>query len=513
MLEESFLPGGGHLTMYFPLQPSRVGARSRRLAAVSVAAAALLTGSLGAALPATTSTQSPITDRLAAPVLLARPTGAKVEFGRNMSWGTGEAVESPACHLTRPLCVHWTDSGDHAVPDADSDSDGIPDQVEQTLSAVSTSWATIVGKLGFRTPLPDGRSPANGGDNRFDVYLADTGSAGLAGYTSSDDPHLAKGSRYAYRDMSSFIVLDNDFRAGQFPAATPGDHLKVSAAHELFHAVQFAYDYREDTWMSEGTAAWVEDEVFTAVNLNRSYLQHSALSAPATPLDFGRQGHQYGSWLFFRYLSERFGKDFVATIWRLADDSPKQISRNDDDTYSMRAIRRAIARQGADFSKVFADFVTVNLKPSKGYREGAAYPVPYSPRLALGASSDDTGWLGTPIDHLAAAYVTYVPADSAPPGRRLQIRIDGPPRGFAPSAHVVVRFDSGRSKAVNVKLSKQGNGQVRVAFGRGKVTTVDVALINTSTRYDGCMKRSTSFACRGVPQDDDRLFKVRASVL
>ena len=90
-------------------------------------------------------------------------------------------------------------------PTADSDTDDIPDQVEQTLAAVSTSWATIVGKLGFRAPLTDGRSPVNGGDNSFDVYLADTGRAELSGYTSSDDPRLAEGSatRTATRPPSS----------------------------------------------------------------------------------------------------------------------------------------------------------------------------------------------------------------------------------------------------------------------------------------------------------------------
>lgn len=514
--------------MQFRLDPSHSTARRRAAMAVSLATAAVLGATLTPTLaphaspspaPIAASSISPSSattpgqDRLDAPVLLARPNAGKVELGRNMSWGTRAAPESPACHPTRPLCVHWTKAGDHAVPGADGDSDGIPDQVEQTLVAVSASWATIVGKLGFRKPLPDGRSPVNGGDNRFDVYLADTGKANLAGYTSSDDPHLASGSNYNFRDASAFIVLDNDYRTGQFAGATPAEHLKVSAAHEFFHAVQFAYDHREDTWMTEGTAAWVEDEVFTAVNLNRRFLKHSALSSPATPLDFGRQGHQYGSWLFFRYLSERFGKKFIATIWRLADDSPKQVSRNDLDTYSMRAIRRAIARQGGDFTKVFADFVRANLKPSKGYREGAAYPVPFSPRLALGPRGEDTGWLGAPIDHLAAAYITFVPADNAPPGRRLQIRIDGPPRGFAPAARVVVRFDSGRSNAQTVKLSKQGNGQVRVAFGRGSVTSVDVAMINASTRYDGCFKRKTSYSCGGAPKDDDRLFKVRARVL
>jgi hypothetical protein len=265
--------------------------------------------------------------------------------------------------------------------------------------------------------------------------------------------------------------------------------------------------------MTEGTAAWVEDEVFPDANLNRRYLQHSPLSAPLTPLDFSRQGHQYGSWIFFRYLSERFGRGIVAKIWRLADDSAQQISAKELETYSMRAVRRAIAREGRDFQKVFADFARVNLRPAKGYREGAAYPVPFSPRLALGARGEDTGWLGTQVDHLASQYVTFVPADDAPPNRRLLVRVDGPPRSFAPAARVVVRFDSGRSKVVNVRLSKNGNGDVRVPFGRASVASVDVALVNASTRYEGCFKRGTPYSCRGVPRDDDRIYNVRARVL
>ena len=232
-----------------------------------------------------------------------------------------------------------------------------------------------------------------------------------------------------------------------------------------------------------------------------SYLQHSALRSPVTPLDLGARAHQYGSWIFFRYLSERFGDEGrrhdLATGRRqpAADQWPRSSK-----TYSMRAIRRAVARQGADFSKVFADFVRANLKPGTGYDEGAAYPVPFSPRIALGPRGEDTGWLGTPIDHLAAAYVTFVPAEDAPPGRRLQVRIDGPPRGFSPVARVVVRLESGRSQAIPVRLSKKGNGQVRVDFGRAAVTSVDVAMINASTRYEGCLKRSTSYSCRRFPQ-------------
>ena len=184
-------------------------ARRRALAAASTLTALVIAGSFAVAAPQ--SAADPASARLDTPALLARPNTGTVEIGRNMSWGVDAAANSPACHPTRPLCVHWTDEGDHAVPPADSDDDGIPNQVEQTLAAVSTSWATIVGKLGFRKPLPDGRSPIDGGDNRFDVYLADTGKADLGGYTSSDDPRLADGSNYRYRDVSAFVVLDNDY--------------------------------------------------------------------------------------------------------------------------------------------------------------------------------------------------------------------------------------------------------------------------------------------------------------
>lgn len=490
---------------------------------VVVGTLAVLATSVVSATPTTAPTAAPTASevdappdagRLAAsPVLQARPNAGRTFVGPNMSWGAGADNDSPACHATLPICVHWTNAADHAPPPEDGDGDHIPNQVERTLAAVATSWRVIVQDLGFKRPLSDLRSTVNGGDGRFDVYLADTGSRKLAGYTSSDDPRLAEGSTYRYHDVSAFLVLDNDYRTGQFVRGTAEENLQAAAAHEFFHAVEFAYDVADDPWLVEGTAAWAEDVVFDKVDLNRIYLQHSGLSAPTTPLDFGRQGHQYGSWIFFRYLSERFGRGIVARIWKNADDSPDEVSKDRLDTYSLRAVRRVLARQGRDFTAVFADFARVNLRPARFYSEGAGYPVPFSPNLALNQRGDDTGWLGTPLDHLAAFYVTFVPGENAPPNRRLWVRIDGPPRGFAPAARVVVRFDTGKARSFVVHLGKQGNGDVRVPFGRSSVTGVDVALINASTRYDACFKRSTSYSCRGVPKDDDRLYNVRARVL
>jgi len=41
---------------------------------------------------------------------------------------------------------------------------------------------------------------------------------------------------------------------------TPLDNIKVTAAHEFNHAIQFGYDYWEETWLMEATATWIEDD-------------------------------------------------------------------------------------------------------------------------------------------------------------------------------------------------------------------------------------------------------------
>ena len=60
-------------------------------------------------------------------------------------------------------------------------------------------------------------------------------------------PFLPRLGRYPRR-TTSFCVLDNDFARAQFGRA-PMDTLRVTAAHEFFHAIQFNYDYREDRWL------------------------------------------------------------------------------------------------------------------------------------------------------------------------------------------------------------------------------------------------------------------------
>ena len=133
--------------------------------------------------------------------------------------------------------------------------------------------------MDYRPPLADGQGPNNG----TDIYLADLGDDGLLGYCAAD-PSVPDSALRA----PAYCVIDNDFSAAQYepPAPSGLPALQITVAHEFFHAIQFAYEYSDkDQWLKEGTAAWIEDEVYDSVNANRSYLSESQLQQPEIPLD------------------------------------------------------------------------------------------------------------------------------------------------------------------------------------------------------------------------------------
>ncbi len=195
--------------------------------------------------------------------------------------------------------MHWvSDPDDEDAPDlTDTDGDTVPDWVEQNVKVFDEVWQRIVVGLGYRAPASDATSKNPGPDGRTDIYLAELGKIGTYGYCTLDD----------VREKAAYCVVDNDFKG--FPAS-PADSLRVTAAHEFFHAVQFGYSMAADSWLQEGTAAWVEDEVYDQINDNLQYLPGSALQHPDVPLDLINGDSYtwlYGSWIWWRFLTEYFG--------------------------------------------------------------------------------------------------------------------------------------------------------------------------------------------------------------
>ena len=420
-------------------------------------------------------------DARRADALLARPSdGAADPFGNGYSVPSTRSCSSK-------LCVHYVTSTADAPPSAD--------WVDLTMQTLKRTWRVEVGRLGYRRPVPDG---SRGGDGRLDVYLKDLG-AGLYGYCAGE-------RRSAGRTASGFCVLDNDYSPAQFPTGVrPEENLEVTAAHEFFHAVQYAYDYAEDPWMLESTATWMEERVADGVNDNRQYLPYSQLYAPYVPLDAfsATYGFQYGNWIFWEYLSQRFGKGFVRAAWDRAGSL-----RRDGGDYSVQALKALLRRRGG-LTNVYAEFAGSTTVPGKTYSEGHAYADPEPLRVVSLTRAARAYREVVVVDHLSADSLRFVP-DGGLGSRswRLKVTVAGPARKTSPAAHLVVRRRGGGVDTMLVRLDRRGRAVVRAPFSARRVKAVTVTVVNASTRFD-CRQR-TQFACAGSARDDDRRFTVRA---
>jgi hypothetical protein len=437
-------------------------------------------------------------DRRTAERILARPTANDGPDPFGVDYTT-----TPQSQCFVHVCVHWVSTTRDVATAL---------QVQQTGDTFDHVWDTEVGAMGYRAPKSDLSSPDHGEDGRLDVYLADIGgdrdgdghNDGVYGYCTTDDP--ARTTRY---DVSAYCVVDNDF--AEFPA-NPLQSLQVTVAHEFFHAVQFSYDWQEDLWFMEGTAAWMEDEVYDNINDNLQFLAISPLSRPGVPLDYFDQTKypQYGDWVFWKFLSEYFGPGrsadpaIIRQVWQLADASP---GHRDD--YSTQALRAVTARHGVPFTRVFADFGAVNRFPAQWYTEGRFYPrAPLSKRFAVTRHHPTRAWT-TKLFHLTTGYARFTPAPNLRGLHRLRVDFDLPPTSHGSAATLVVHLRNGHLLVKRVRLDRSGAGHRTVAFSRSKVSNVELSLTNASTRFN-CWRHIGSLSCQGAPKDDNARFVVRA---
>jgi hypothetical protein len=450
----------------------------------------------------------PADEQAIAQGILARPTDSPDPEGN--SYTTDEAP--PYC--TANACIHYVATTRDAPPSADANDDDVPDYIETVGAELEVVWAKEVDEYGYRAPKSDLTSTNHGPDGRIDIYVADIGDDGLYGYCQTDDPALTPSvSTY---DFSAYCVVDDDFSPGQFGTTSGIDALRVTLAHEFFHAVQFAYDYLDDGWLFEATSTWMEDEVYDDIDDNLQYLAASPLARPGVPLDLwdpnpssSTNGTQYGTFIFFRYLSEKLGDpSIVRRIWERADGAA-----GGPDDYSVQAIHNALRGYGSAFPAMLAAFAAANAFPAAFYEEGSAYPSPpIARRKTLTAIRPSAEGFAI-LDHLTSVYHSLRPGAGVGANARLRVTLDLPPRGQAPQATLVVVQTNGALQFVPLRLNAKGNGAARVPFGRGTVKAVLVVLTNASMRYVGCFAGPPTFACSGTPVDDGRRYEYTARVV
>ena len=230
------------------------------------------------------------------------------------------AFSAPAM-AARPSTTGWGefDSAHFAVhyPPTDTLADA------QTISSnLEAAYSTEVGSWGFNPPVSDG-------DSRVDAYIQDTG--GHVGESIGDNP--------APPTTSGYIVID--------PAAIADPE---TAAHELFHILQYAIYSHGAKFLKEGTAEWAGANVARGTSWLFSYW-----GSPDQPLDCsptspcGTSDFSYSRWIFFDYLSEQYGPGIVREIFEKAG----ALSAADDPATDIQAVDQVLAAHGSSLTRAF----------------------------------------------------------------------------------------------------------------------------------------------------------------
>ena len=313
--------------------------------------------------------------------------------------------------------IHYNLTGYEPISSEDLDGNSIPDYAERIAWYVDSAWMTIVNNMGYLPPpTDDGR----GGDNKYDVYLISVGAYGVTYPDEAGDS--------AWYDYSSFIGIHNTMAfAASYPNNDPEGviigAMKVTCAHEFFHAIQLGYNYDYDyLWWMEVNSVWMENIVFPVVDDNYNYLP-SFFDSPHTRLIYDGDYHKYGAFVWASYLQ----KEFDITVMRSAWEESRWVIPSEEIT-ALQSIDSALSTYGTKVKNTFREFTEWNYFTGSRampdyYDDAADYPEIYLDQ------EHDSIYNGTfhPVNApggLSCNYITFN-VNTAYHGH-LEIQLDGP---------------------------------------------------------------------------------------
>ena len=239
-------------------------------------------------------------------------------------------------------------------------------------------------------------NPGVDGDPRLTVLHTDLG-GNVAGYF--DPRHEFPRRTHPNSNEREMLFMDG----AAFRPGSP-DYMKV-LAHELQHAIHWAHDPGEDSWVNEGLS-----EVATELLGYSPTFIDAFLSRPSTQLTFweelgGSIPHYGAATLFMIYLLEHYG-DSGSLRDLIADPA--------DGVEGINAFLRAHSKT---FDEVYADWIVANYLDAETGRYG------YSNHQVQVRRVDRIGELGETTGHLAPYSSRYFELGSLP--RDIVVEFEG----------------------------------------------------------------------------------------
>ena len=220
--------------------------------------------------------------------------------GAGYSYGAAEVKTFDSTSIR----VHYATSGTHAPALTTTRADLVPDSVALTGHIADTALAKYAA-MGFKAPPSDSACTSNGGDGKIDLYLV-----AFAGADGTTVPEACTGAV-----CSSFLLVESTFAGRGYPTVTEG--FETVVAHELFHAVQNAYDHDMDRFWAEGSAQWAMKSVYPGLtdfeNQLPAFFKDNTRSLDTQPSGV-TAGFLYGSAVWPLFLTLKHGPDTVKLV-------------------------------------------------------------------------------------------------------------------------------------------------------------------------------------------------------
>lgn len=319
--------------------------------------------------------------------------------------------------------------------------------VAPTLEHVYTTETG--GSLSFQEPKTDGGSSTASAhkipdfysdgsalkvpnsDGRVDIDLLDLGDSGIYGLCAPD----GEANNNVTAQDSAFCALDNNFSSAKF-GTTPAKALDVTAAHEFFHAIQYSYSTAQPSWFAEGSAVWMEDEVYNSINDYLQYVANSPIRQPRTPLTTSGNYHNYGDFTVFKFLQSWMGdNDSTKKIWTAV--------KGDKHANAINALNKTITGDGRGVAGAWANFGKWNTLPPGSYPERSSYrPAGFWKRTSLSSSARSRSF-STGVKALANAPVQLTLNHNLGNYTHVTFKVTGPSSAAGGRTLIQVRRSNG----------------------------------------------------------------------
>ena len=254
---------------------------------------------------------------------------------------------------------HYTTTGSNAVSTADTNSNAVPDYIEQMSDVFNYVVAVELTMNSFTEPPSDDFYSANndnGGSGAYDVYVRNAG-GGVYGYVQPELYANNNGNNEhssgvnEVNAMTSYMVLRHNYSGF---GNTELENIQVTAAHEYFHAVQFGYDGWEESWVMEATAVQMEEIVYDDVNDCYQYMS-SWFNSPHQSLNLDSQNRWYGSFIFFEYVNSHLSDEAIREFWEHSITHDSYYGE-----YSVQTLDEAFDDLGSSFTEMLNGMSVAN---------------------------------------------------------------------------------------------------------------------------------------------------------